>query len=49
MEASNIEAGDGKAFSAKIYLDICHKYTETSSHSIRMQNNKNTKLSGIAG
>lgn len=48
-ETSNIEAGDGKTFSAKIYLDTRHKNRGSSSYSIRMQKNKEIQLPGGAG
>jgi hypothetical protein len=45
-EASNLEAGDGKTFSAKIYLDTRHKNNDAPYYSIRILKNKDTLLSG---
>jgi hypothetical protein len=46
-KASNIEARDGKKFSAKIFMDARQKEPNTPTYSIRILKNQDTQLSGI--
>jgi len=44
---SHIEASDGKAFSAKIYLDIRRKQYDAPTYSIHVLKNQDAETSGI--
>jgi hypothetical protein len=45
--ASNIEASDGKAFSAEIYLDQRQKSYKTAPNKIRLLNNQKAQISAV--
>lgn len=44
---SNIQASDGKAFSAKIYLDVRQKQYMGPTYSIRVLKNQGAQITGI--
>ena len=46
-KASNIEASDGKAFSARIYLDVRQKQYIGPTYSIRVLKNQGAQITGI--
>lgn len=45
--ASNIKASDGKAFSAKIYLDMRQKQYNAPTYSIRVLKGQDAQITGI--